>query len=62
MEYPGLQEISLTGTMDVATANKAATMIFGCGNFERTDIQVGQDSKKVIYRRKREGAQEGRKG
>ena len=62
MDYPGLQEISFVGSMDVATTDKAATLIFGRGNFERTDVQVGQESKKVIYRRKREGTQEGRKG
>lgn len=56
-----IQEISVSGTMDAATAGKIAVIVFGRGNFEQSDVQVSQTTKKVIFRRKREGANEGRK-
>ena len=57
-----VDEISVKGTMDVAAATEIALRVFGRGNYETSEVQVISTEKKVIFRRKREGAQEGRKG
>lgn len=56
-----VDEISVKGTMDVADAKVLADYVFGRGNYETSDVQVSPTEKKVIFRRKKEGAQEGRK-
>ena len=59
-----IQEISVSGTMDAATANEVGKMVFGRGKFEQIEVAMSHAAGQLrcILRRKREGAQEGRKG
>ncbi len=59
-----VNEISIRGKMDSAVTDEIGRLIFGRGKFEQVqyDILHEENETRVLLRRKREGAQEGRKG
>ena len=58
-----VNEISIRGKMDSAVTDEIGRLIFGRGKFEHVqyDILHKENETRVLLRRKREGAQEGRK-
>ena len=58
-----VNEISIRGKMDSAVTDEIGRLIFGRGKFEQVqyDILHKENETRVLLRRKREGAQEGRK-
>jgi len=58
-----VNEISIRGKMDSAVTDEIGRIVFGRGNFEQVqyDSLHNEGETRVLLRRRKQGAQEGRK-